>query len=79
MVKLFVEIAAFTSMGLSALLWFISASVRLTRIGPGLEELDRVTKLADDLQKMARWNFWAATTTAVSVLFQILARFISQS
>jgi hypothetical protein len=73
--KLLIEIAAFASMAISALLWFFSAAIRLTRIGPGLEELDHIANLSNDLQKMARWNFWAAGTTAVSVLFQIWTRF----
>jgi hypothetical protein len=46
--KLIIEIAAFTTMAVSALLWFRSAMVRLTRIGPGLDELDGVTKLSTD-------------------------------
>jgi hypothetical protein len=33
---------------LAALCWFMSARAKLTRVRAGLEELDKVTQLADD-------------------------------
>ncbi|MCX7308850.1 MAG: hypothetical protein NTZ72_13280 [Afipia sp.] len=72
--KVFFEILTFGSSGIAAILWFKSASTRLTTIGPGLEELDLVNKLSSDLQRAAKWNFWAALTTGVSVVTQIAAR-----
>jgi hypothetical protein len=60
----------------SALLWLMSAKVRLTPIGMGLEELDHVTRLSADLQRMGRWNFFAALTTAVAVSLEAVKRFI---
>jgi hypothetical protein len=41
---------------LAALCWFMSARTKLTRVRAGLEELDKVTQLADDLQMMGKWN-----------------------
>ena len=70
-IRLCLNVVTLVALSLSAAFWLISARVRLTRIAPGLEELDRVANLADDLQKMGRWNFWAAATTAVAVLLQI--------
>ena len=74
-VKPYIEAAALVFMAASAVLWFISAAVRLRRIGPGLEELDYVTSLSSDLQRMARWNFWAALATGISVALQCLANY----
>jgi hypothetical protein len=71
--KAFTELLALVSAAIAAVCWFISASVRLTKVGPGLEELDRVTNLAGDLQRMARWNFWAALSTGITVLLQLAA------
>ena len=41
---------------LAAVCWFMSARTKLTRVTAGLEELDKVTQLADDLQIMGKWN-----------------------
>jgi hypothetical protein len=54
----------------------MSAKVRLTKIGRGLEELDKVEHLSIDLQAMARWNFWAAATTGIAVVCQIVRELI---
>jgi hypothetical protein len=72
-VKLYIEAAAFGFMVVSALLWFIPAAVRLRKIAPGLEALDDVPSLSSDLQRMANWNFWAASATGISVALQCLA------
>jgi hypothetical protein len=65
-------IASLTTTCAAAALWFISASRPLTSIKPGLEGLDRVTQLSNDLQTMSMWNMWAALATGFSVAFQIL-------
>ena len=70
------EIASIAAGGIAATCWFLSARVRLTKVGFGQDELDNVTKLSDDLQQMAQWNFWAAVLTAVTSIFQILAKVI---
>ena len=53
---------------LAAACWFRSASIKLTRIRPGLEELDKVTKLGDDLQQMGWWNCLAAVFAGIAAL-----------
>lgn len=68
------EIASIGAGAVAAVCWFLSARVKLTKVGFGLEELDKLTTLSDDLQKMGRWNFWAAAMTAVAVAFQVLAK-----
>jgi hypothetical protein len=70
------EILTFGTSGIAAYLWFKSASTSLTKIGPGLEDLDLVKDLSNDLQRAAKWNFWAATMTGVSVIAQIATRAI---
>lgn len=72
--KVLFEVLAFGSSGIAAILWFKSAKTSLTKIGAGMEELDKVEKLSSDLQRAANWNFWAAATTGISVLAQIVAR-----
>ena len=57
---------------IAAACWFKSATIKLTRIKPGLEELNRVTKLADDLQAMGWWNCAAATFAGVAALADFL-------
>ncbi len=68
------DIASISVGAVAAVLWFLSASVRLTKIGFGQDELDKVTRLSDNLQDMARWNYWAAGCTALAVLFQVAAK-----
>jgi hypothetical protein len=75
-VKLWIEFAAFGFMALSAALWFQSAAVRLRTVGSGQDELDHVTGLSSDLQLMAKWNFWAALATGISVTLQLLANYV---
>jgi hypothetical protein len=72
--KALFEILTFGSSGIAAILWFKSANTSLTKIGPGIEALDLVKDLSNDLQRAAEWNFWAALTTGVSVLTQVAAR-----
>jgi hypothetical protein len=46
----------------------------LTKVGPGLDNLDHVKNLSADLQRMARWNLWAALLTGVTATLQVLAK-----
>lgn len=75
-VKPWIDLASFILFAASACFWLLSAKVRLTTVAPGLDELDRVTSLSDDLQRMGDWNFWAALTTAVAILLQLVTRFL---
>jgi len=61
----------------SAIFWFMSAMCRLPSIKPGTDELDNVTELSKALQKMNRWNFWAAGLMGVTVLLSILGRILA--
>jgi hypothetical protein len=70
------EIASIAAGGIAAACWFLSARVRLTKIGFGQDELNHVAELSKDLQKMARWNFWAAALTGAASIFQVLAKVI---
>lgn len=51
------EIASIAAGAIAAVCWFLSARVKLTKVGFGQDELDKVTTLSKDLQEMARWNF----------------------
>jgi hypothetical protein len=55
--------------------WLKSATIKLTRIKPGLEELDKATSLADDLQAMGRWNAAAALFACVAAFADAIAVF----
>jgi hypothetical protein len=72
--KVSFEILTFIILAVAAYCWFKSANTPLTEIGPGMEELDKVKALSSDLQLAAKWNFWAALTTGISVITQVLAR-----
>jgi hypothetical protein len=52
----------------SAIFWFTSAMCRLPSIKPGRDELDNITELSNKLQRMSRWNFWAAGLMGVTVV-----------
>ena len=71
-----IDVLTSGAFAISAALWLISASVKLTKVGRGMEELDNVEHLSNDLQKMGRWNFWAAIATAIAVLLQALSRYL---
>jgi hypothetical protein len=63
-----IEVIATASAGAC---WFMSARVKLTEIAPGLEELDKVTRLASDLQTMGDWNYYAALSACIGALVQV--------
>jgi len=60
----------------SAIFWFMSAMCRLPSIKPGKDELDTITELSKALQRMNRWNFWAAGLMGVTALLAVLGRFL---
>jgi hypothetical protein len=60
---------------LAAICWFMSARTKLTRVRAGLEELDKVTQLADDLQIMGKWNAAAAGFACVAAVAELLIAF----
>jgi hypothetical protein len=49
-----VNTVRFIAAMLAALCWFMSTRKRLTRVKAGLEELDKMTQLSDDLQIMGK-------------------------
>jgi len=49
---------------------------RLPSINPGTNELDKVTELSKALQRMNKWNFWAAGLMGVTALLSALGRFL---
>ena len=57
---------------LAAVCWFMSARTKLTRVTAGLEELDKVTQLADDLQIMGKWNARAAAFACIAAASELL-------
>jgi hypothetical protein len=56
----------------AAFCWFMSARVALTSIAPGMEELDKVTLLAADLQKMGTWNLYAAASACAAAVVEVI-------
>jgi hypothetical protein len=60
----------------SAIFWFISAMCRLPSVRLGMAELEKITELSKALQRMNRWNFWAAGLMGVAALLSAWARFL---
>ncbi len=60
----------------SATCWFASAMWHLPSSKPGKDELAKVTELSDRLQRISRWNFWAAGLMGVTALLSVWARFL---
>ena len=60
----------------SATCWFVSAMWHLPSIKPGKDELAQVTELSNRLQRISRWNFWAAGLMGVTALLSVWARFL---
>jgi uncharacterized membrane protein YuzA (DUF378 family) len=73
--KVIIEHLGYVVLGLAAIFWLLSALVKLTGIAPGLDQLDLVTALSGDLQRMARCNFWAALLTGIGTMAQITVRY----
>src|SRR5262249_56046442 len=70
----FIQIAVIIAACGSAIFWFASAMSHLPGIKPGADESDTVTELSKALQRMNRWNFWAAGLMGVTALLSALAR-----
>jgi hypothetical protein len=49
---------------------------RLPSIKAGMDEPETITELSKALQRMNRWNFWAAGLMGVTALLSTLGRFI---
>ena len=60
----------------SATCWFASAMWHLPSIKPGIDELAKVTELSNRLQRISRWNFWAAGLMGITALLSVWARFL---
>jgi hypothetical protein len=75
----FIEIGAMIAACGSAIFWFTSAMCRLPSIKPGLEEIDNITELSNKLQRMSRWNFWAAGLMGVTALLSAWVRFLGMT
>jgi hypothetical protein len=64
----------------SATCWFVSAMWHLPSIKSGraraIDELDKVTELSNRLQRISRWNFWAAGLMGVTALLSVSARLL---
>ena len=56
----------------AAVCWLMSARVSLTSIGPGMDELDKVTRLAADLQLSGNWNFYAASAACAAAVLEVV-------
>ena len=72
----FIETGAMMAASGSAVFWFASAMCRLSSTKPSTNELDTITELSKALQRMNRWNFWAAGLMGVTALLSALGRFL---
>jgi hypothetical protein len=72
----FIEIAAIMAACGSAVFWFASAMCRLPSAKPSADERETITELSRALQRMNRWNFWAAGLMGVTALLSALGRFL---
>ena len=72
----FIETGAMIAACGSAIFWFRSAMCRLPSIRPNTDEVGAVTELSKALQRMNRWNFWAAGLMGVTALLSALGRFL---
>jgi len=73
--KSLIETAIIIAGGASAICWFGSAMWHLPRV-KGTDESDKVTELSNRLQRISRWNFWAAGLMGVTALLSVSARFL---
>ena len=73
----FVETAAImAACGSAVFFWFASAMCRLPSAKPSTNELHTINELSKALQRMNRWNFWAAGLMGVTALLSALGRFL---
>lgn len=72
----YIETAVMVTACGSAAFWFMSAMCRLPSIKAGRDESATVTELSKALQRMSRWNFWAAGLMGITALLAALARYL---
>jgi len=60
----------------SATCWFASAMWNFPISKPGKDELSKVAELSNRLQRISRWNFWAAGLMGVTALLSVWTRFL---
>ncbi|MGA8692276.1 MAG: hypothetical protein WB689_00250 [Xanthobacteraceae bacterium] len=63
LVRLIINLFGAVSALIAAGLWFRSTTVRMP---------DRLDAIAEELQRVGRWNAWAAGATCISALSQCL-------
>jgi hypothetical protein len=56
----------------------MSARVAITPIAQGMEELDKVTLLAGDLQKMGMWNLYAAASACAAAVMEVIGMWLAR-
>ena len=61
----------------SAICWFASAMWHLPRIKSAGDEMAKVSELSDRLQRIGRWNFWAAGLMGVTALLSVWGRLLA--
>jgi hypothetical protein len=71
-----IETAALITGCVSAACWFASAMWHVSKIKSGLDETAKVNELSNRLQRISRWNFWAAGLMGVTALLSVWARFL---
>jgi len=74
--KSYIEVAIIVTACGSAIFWFMSAMCRLPSIKAGMDEPTTATELSKALQRMSRWNFWAAGLMGITALLAALARYV---
>ena len=72
----FIETAVLITGCGSAICWFASAMWHLPGIKPGSDELAKATELSVRLQRIGRWNFWAAGLMGVTALLSVWGRLL---
>jgi hypothetical protein len=56
----------------------MSARVAITPIAQGMEELDKVTLLVGDLQKMGMWNLYAAASACAAAVMEVIGMWLAR-
>jgi hypothetical protein len=72
----YIETGAIIAACGSAIFWFVSAMSHLPSAKPGTDELEKIAELSKKLQRMSRWNFWAAGLMGITALLSAWLRFL---
>jgi hypothetical protein len=75
MMRAYIEAGIIITACGSAIFWFLAAICRLPTLKPGADEIDH-GELSKVLQRMNRWNFFAAGLMGVTALLAALARYL---